>query len=72
MNPGQFGKMVRELRKKKKLTQVQLAKKLGLKSQSSISEIEAGITTVNGKKARKLAKALGVKLEQLMGGEVER
>jgi putative transcriptional regulator len=59
-------KIVREKRKEKKLTQAQLAEMVGV-SQRSISFIETGWRNPSIGTAIKLANALGVTLDELVG-----
>jgi len=60
-----FGKRVRELRKQKQMSQGDLAKILGVHP-TYISGIERGVRNMALKNIEKLAKALGVKIEELM------
>ena len=60
-----FGKRVKEARLKKKLSQAALADKLGLHS-TYISQVERGIRNMALKNIEKLAKALKVKIEELI------
>lgn len=55
---------IREYRKKKNLSQEQIAKEMGLK-QHTISQWETGERTPNVKKALKLAEMLGTMVESL-------
>jgi transcriptional regulator with XRE-family HTH domain len=59
---------VKELRKQKGLTQVQVAARAGL-SQSYFNEIETGKKTVNARRLEAIAKALGVPVTELIGGD---
>ena len=60
-----FGKRVKELRKEKRMSQGDLAKILGVHP-TYISGIERGVRNMALKNIEKLAKALGVKIEELM------
>ena len=60
-----FGKRVKELRKQKRMSQGDLAKILGVHP-TYISGIERGVRNMALKNIEKLAKALGVKIEELM------
>lgn len=56
---------IRELRKSKGLTQVELAKKLDI-TQACLSEIETGVTDPSLKLLKKWAKELGVRISELI------
>jgi transcriptional regulator with XRE-family HTH domain len=60
-----FGQKVKEIRLSKKMSQGGLAKKLGV-DPSYISQIERGIGNMSLKRIEKLAKALGVAIEELI------
>ncbi|MDO8590786.1 MAG: helix-turn-helix transcriptional regulator [bacterium] len=60
-----FGNRVKELRLKKKLSQAALADRLGLHS-TYISQVERGVRNMALKNIEKLAKALKVKVEDLV------
>lgn len=60
-----FGNRVKELRLKKKLSQAALAERLGLHS-TYISQVERGVRNMALKNIEKLAKALQVKVEDLV------
>ena len=60
-----FGNRVKELRLKKKLSQAALADRLGLHS-TYISQVERGVRNMALKNIEKLAKALRVKVEDLV------
>ncbi|MDP2703742.1 MAG: helix-turn-helix transcriptional regulator [bacterium] len=60
-----FGYRVKELRLKKKLSQAALANRLGLHS-TYISQVERGVRNMALKNIEKLAKALKVKVEELV------
>lgn len=55
---------IRELRKEKRLKQAVLAEKVGI-FQSEISEIETGERKPNVYLAKKIARALGVSLDEI-------
>lgn len=62
-----LGARVKSLRSLRGLSQNQLAKRVGVK-QASLSRLEAGISnTIRGDNAVRLAQALGVSLDYLMG-----
>ena len=67
MNAEYTGKKIAELRKEKKITQEQLAEKIGVKKQN-ISRYESGRVEPNIRTAKKLADALGVSLEDMEAG----
>lgn len=56
---------IRELRKQKHITQVELADKLGV-SQAQVARLEAGINDMNTELMRKLAVILDVKVYELL------
>lgn len=60
-----FGKKVKELRLQKKMSQGDLAKVLGVHP-TYISGIERGVRNMALKNIEKLAKALGVKIDELL------
>jgi transcriptional regulator with XRE-family HTH domain len=60
-----FGKKLRKLREAKRITQQQLAEKLGFVSNSYISEVESGKFIPSSEKLKKIAKALGVSFKEL-------
>jgi transcriptional regulator with XRE-family HTH domain len=60
-----FGEKIRKLRIEKGLTQIELAKRLGYKTNSYISDIERGAFLPSKEKLKKLAKALEVSFETL-------
>lgn len=60
-----FGKRVKELRLKKKMSQGGLAKILGVHP-TYISGIERGVRNMALKNIEKLANALGVKIDELI------
>ena len=60
-----YGKHIKQLRNEAGMTQAQLAEASGIR-QSTISMIETGVNTPNVKTADKIARALGVTLNDLM------
>jgi transcriptional regulator with XRE-family HTH domain len=60
-----FGKTVRELRKKRKLTQEELAEKAHL-HRNYVSDVERGTRNISLLNILELARALGVKPDRLM------
>ena len=61
-----FGDKLRELRKQKGLSQEDLALKSGL-HRTYISDIERGSRNLSLKNIEKIAKALGIKPQDLLG-----
>lgn len=55
---------IRELRKEKRLKQSELAAKIGV-FQSELSEIETGVRKPNVYLAKRIARALGVSLDEI-------
>jgi len=64
MQKVEFKNRIREFRKKRGLRQTDLAKMVGI-FQSELSEIERGIRKPSVYLAKKIAKALGVSLDDL-------
>ena len=62
---SKFGKKVKEIRLKKKMSQGDLAKILGVHP-TYISGIERGVRNMSLKNIERLAKSLGVKIEELI------
>lgn len=62
---AKFGKRVKEIRLRKKLSQGDLAKILGVHP-TYISGIERGVRNMALKNIEKLANALGVKIDELI------
>ena len=60
-NPGQIGEILRGRRKARRISQEQLAKKLGV-SQSRLSAIEAGTTALTVDRLIALANVLDLQL----------
>lgn len=69
---GEIGARIKEIRKKRGLTQVQLAKKAGV-SQSALSDIESQVSSKrpSATTIQLLASALGCTVAELMGETVE-
>ena len=69
---GEIGVRIKEIRKKRGLTQVQLAKKAGI-SQSALSDIESQVSSKrpSATTIQLLASALGCTVAELMGETVE-
>ena len=62
-----FGRRVREFRLQKRLSQQELADRVGYKGKDMISRIESGQTNIPMPKAIEIANALGVKVSDLTG-----
>jgi transcriptional regulator with XRE-family HTH domain len=60
-----IGKRIRKIRLEKGMTQVHLSKKLGYKSPSILSEIEAGKKGLDADKVPLVAEILGVEVNAL-------
>lgn len=65
----QFGIRVKEARTAAKMTQDELARKVGYTTRSSIAKIEKGETDISTKRISRIAKALNVKESWLLGIE---
>ena len=63
----EVGERLRRLREARDITQVELAKRLGV-TQSNVSEMERGIRTVTSHFAVKLAKVLRVSIDEILVG----
>ena len=63
------GKIIAETRKKRGLTQEELASRVGYKTKSAINKIELGNRDLPQKKSAAFAEALGVTPAYLMGWE---
>lgn len=67
----EIGKRIRTLRENQGLEQLELAKKLGYKSQSTISKWESGVNLPTGKKLISLAKILNTNTDVILGQNSE-
>lgn len=65
-----FAKNIRYLRKKKNLSQEQIAEQLGYKSYTTIQKWEMGISTPQISKLRALSKILGVDINNLVSKDL--
>lgn len=61
----EFGRRVKEFRLQKRLSQQELADRVGYKGKDMISRIESGQTNIPMPKAIEIANALGVKISDL-------
>lgn len=68
MNQAKIGKLIAECRKAKKLTQVELAEKLGV-SDKSISKWENGVCLPDVSLYKNLCEILGITLNEFFSGE---
>lgn len=64
-----IGMNILNRRKELKMTQEELATRMGYKSKSTINKIEAGINDIPQSKIVKFAEVLGVSVSYLMGWE---
>jgi transcriptional regulator with XRE-family HTH domain len=64
------GELVREWRKARKLTQLELAKKAGI-SERALRDIERGGVRPQSTTIRSLARALGVRYRDILGTEFD-
>ena len=62
---AKFGKRVKQIRLRKKLSQGDIARRLGIGA-SYISQVERSVQNVSLKGVEKLAKALGVSIKELI------
>ena len=60
-----FGIKIRKIRQSKGMSQMDLAKKLGYKSNSYIADVEAGKFIPSEEKLKKMAKALSIPFSQI-------
>lgn len=67
-----LGEKVKRKREELKLSQEELAEKMGYKSKTSIHKIEQGITDLPLSKVEELAKVLDLKVAYLMGWTEEK
>lgn len=67
MTNAEFGLLVKKLREEQGMTQVELAKKLGYKSKSSINKIELGLQDMPRPKLLKLAEVLHTPVQNFIG-----
>lgn len=68
MNQERIGKFISERRKAKKLTQEQLAEKLGV-STNAVSKWERGLCLMDMSLLKPLSEILGVSLNEILSGE---
>ena len=68
MNQEKIGKFIAELRKEKKLTQEQLAEKLGI-TKNAVSKWERGLSLMDMSLLKPLSQILGVSITELLNGE---
>lgn len=64
---NELGKKIRDIRKSKKVTLVELAKLTGV-AQASLSRIETGIMTGTVESHKKISEALGISIAELYAG----
>lgn len=72
MEASYFSQNLRYLREKQKIEQLELAKLLGRKSASSISEWEKGTYTPKSGVISDIAKIFNVKMDELMGSDLSK
>lgn len=65
-----IGMRIRDIRRKKKITQGELARMLGFSGSSAISYIENGQRKLNADKIPKLAESLGVTIEEIFLNDI--
>lgn len=68
MNQEKIGKFIAELRKQKKLTQEQLAEKLGI-TKNAVSKWERGLGLMDLSLLKPLSEILGVSVTEILNGE---
>ncbi|MBI1978175.1 MAG: helix-turn-helix transcriptional regulator [Candidatus Omnitrophica bacterium] len=64
---GELGTRIRNLRREKKITLIELSKQTGV-AQATLSRMETGLMVGTVKSHQKIAEALGISLGQLYGG----
>lgn len=57
----QIGYIIKSYRKRKGMTQTELAEAVGYKDKTSISKIEKGVATITLEQSKKIAEVLGFK-----------
>ncbi len=62
-----MGERIRRLRKRCGLTQVEMAKKIGLAQQNLVSHYETGRLKLNAEMVARFAQALGVTCDEIIG-----
>ena len=67
-----LGENIKQARLMAKISQEELAKRLGYKSRSTIAKIESGENDLTQKKVAAFAKALNVSIDFLMDGAGKR
>ena len=67
MIAGELGGRIRQLRRQKKITLIELAKLTGV-AQATLSRMETGLMIGTVKSHQKIAEALGISLGELYGG----
>ena len=67
-----FGKNLKYLRKKRGITQQEIADLIGRKSTSSVSDWEAGRTTPNAGNISKIASYFGLRIDAMMENDLEK
>ena len=71
MDQNKSGKFIAKLRKDKKLTQEQLAEKMGV-SINAVSKWERGLSFPDVSLLKKLCNELGISVEELINGEEDK
>jgi transcriptional regulator with XRE-family HTH domain len=64
-DPARTGRLIRQLRLNKEMTQAELALAIGFKNSQNISQIESGYRAITDGKLIKAARYLGVKPEAI-------
>jgi transcriptional regulator with XRE-family HTH domain len=67
-----IGALIRQARKEKGLSQLDISKKLGLGSAQYISNIERGLCGLDAKHFKKVGKLLNLEVEDMIESEVHR
>ena len=71
MSNSIFGKHIKEIREEKGISQKELARRLGHKSNSYVRDIERGVFTPSKERLGPLARALGVAVARLQEASLE-
>lgn len=69
MGALEIGRRIKEIRKSKKMTQLELSEKVGYVARATITRIEQGKINLSESRIVEIAKALGVTPQEIVGWE---